>query len=224
MQLQTAKAAYKLRVRQALKEEKVSYSNDLHDALLAKSENDFWKSWQSKCGDNKAAPRQINGITNDTVIVSNFAEYFNKCCSPNSTECIDTIYSKYANLRQNYCGLPCTDEQVVDAAFVDKIIRSLKDGKAAGLDWLNAEHLKYCHPALATVPAKLFNIMLIFGCLSPAFGRSYTVPLPKGGHAFGNSLTVEDFRVYLSALCCQKYLSIVYLIYIHFLYNHRKPI
>ena len=39
MQRQTAKAAYKLRVRQALKEEKVSYSNDLHDALLAKSGN-----------------------------------------------------------------------------------------------------------------------------------------------------------------------------------------
>ena len=38
MQRQTAKAAYKLRVLQALKEEKVSYSNDLHDALLANLE------------------------------------------------------------------------------------------------------------------------------------------------------------------------------------------
>ena len=34
MQHQAAKAAYKLRIRQALKEEKISYSNDLHDALL----------------------------------------------------------------------------------------------------------------------------------------------------------------------------------------------
>ena len=86
MQPQTAKAAYKLRVRQALKDEKVSCSNDLHDALLVKSGNDFWKSWHSKCGDNKVAPRQVNGITNDTIIVSNFAEYFSKCCSPNSAE------------------------------------------------------------------------------------------------------------------------------------------
>ena len=65
MQRQTAKAAYKLRVCQALKEEKVSFSNDLHDAILAKSGNDFWKSWHSKCGDTKATPRQVNGITND---------------------------------------------------------------------------------------------------------------------------------------------------------------
>ena len=115
MQRQTAKAAYKLRVRQALKDEKVSYSNDLHDALLAKSGNDFRKSWHSKCGDNKATPRQVNGVTNDKIMVSNFAEYFNKCCSPNSAERSGIIDSKYANLRQNYCELPYTDEQVVDA-------------------------------------------------------------------------------------------------------------
>ena len=124
----------------------------------------------------------------------NFAEYFNNCCSSNSTERSGIIYSKYAILRQNYCGLPGTDEQVVDAALVDKIIRLLKDGKAAGLDSLTAEHLKYSHPALATVLAKLLNIMLIFGCLPSAFGRSYTVPLSKAGHVIGKSLTVENFR------------------------------
>ena len=36
--------------------------------------------------------------------------------------------------------------------------------------------------------------MFIFGCLPSAFDRSYTVPLPKGGHAIGKSLTVEDLR------------------------------
>ena len=140
MQRQTAKAAYKLRVRQALKEEKLSYSNDLHDALLAKSGNDIWKSWHFKRGNNKATQRQVNGVTNDKIIVSNFSEHLNKCCSPNSGERSDIIYSKYANLRQNYCGFSYTDEQVVDAALVDKIIRSLKNGKAVGLDSLTAEY------------------------------------------------------------------------------------
>ena len=67
----------------------------------------------------------------------------------------------------NYCELPCTDEQVVDAALVDKSIRSLKDGKAAGLDSLTEEHLKYSHPALATVFAKIVNIMLILAVYRP---------------------------------------------------------
>ena len=93
-----------------------------------------------------------------------------------------------------WAGCWCTDEQVVDAALVDKIIALLKDDKAAGRDSLTAEHLKYSHPALATVLSKLFNIMHIFGCLPSKFGRSYNVPLPKGGHAIEKSLTVEDFR------------------------------
>ena len=91
----------------------------------------------------------------------------------------------------------------------------IKVGKAAGLDSLTAEHLKYSHPALATVLAKLFNIMLIFGCLPFAFGRSYTVPLSKGGHAIGKSLTVEDFRGISISPMLSKIFDIVYLIYMH---------
>ena len=170
MQRQTAKAAYKLRVRQAFKEEKVSYYNDSHDALLSKSGNDFWKSWHSKGGDNKATPRQVNGVTNDKIIVSNFAEYFNMCCSPNSAERSDIIYSKYANLCQNYCGLPCTDEQVGDAALVDKIIRSLKNGKAAGLDSLTTEHLKY---APSHLPPSLLRFLT--SCLFLAVYRLHSI-------------------------------------------------
>ena len=94
-------------------------------------------------------------------------------------------------------------------------MRLLKDGKAAGLDSLTAEHLKYSHPALATVLAKLFNIMLIFGCLPSAIGRSYTVPLSKGGHAIGKSLTVEDFRGISISPVLSKIFDIVYLIYMH---------
>ena len=42
-----------------------------------------------------------------------------------------------------YIYIPCTDEHVVDAALVDKMFRSLKDGKAAGLDSLTTETA--CH-------------------------------------------------------------------------------
>ena len=119
MQRKTAKAAEKLRVRQALKEDKRSYSNDLYDALSAKSGNDFWQSWHSKFGDNKAAPREVNSIADDEIIETHFAEYINKCFSPNSAERSDIIHRKYANLCKNYCGFPCTDEQVVYAALVD---------------------------------------------------------------------------------------------------------
>ena len=66
--------------------------------------------------------------------------------------------------------------------------------KAAGLVTLTAEHLQYSNPALATILAKLFTIMIINGYISPEFGRSDTVPLPKGIQANSKSLTLEDFR------------------------------
>ena len=67
---------------------------------------------------------------------------------------------------KQYYDLSYTDEQVV-AALVNKIFRSSRDSKAAGLDSLTAEHLKYSHSALATILAKLFNIMLILTVYRP---------------------------------------------------------
>ena len=99
--------------------------------------------------------------------------------------------------------------------LLKNIIQSLKDGKAASLDSLTAEHLKYCHPALATVLAKLLNIILIFAVYRLHSVAATPLPILKGGHVIGTSLKVDDFRVYLSALCYQKYLYIVYLTFMY---------
>ena len=144
--------------------------------------------------------------------MSNFAVYFNKCCSPNSVERGDTIYSwpKYANLRKNYCGLPCTDEQVADAALVDKIIRSLNGGKAAGLESLTAEHLKYCHLALATISAKPFLTSRLCWLYTVCIWSQLHRPITEGWPCNRKISDRENFRVYLSALCCQHF-NVVYL-------------
>ena len=103
--------------------------------------------------------------------------------------------------------------QVVDAELVDKIIRPLKDGNTAGLDSLTAELLEYCHTALSTVFAILFNTILNFGCIPSAFGRSYTVPLPKGGHVIGKSPTGENFWGISISHVLSNYLIVVFLTY-----------
>ena len=54
----------------------------------------------------------------------------------------------------------------------------MKNGKAAGLDELTCEHLKYSHPIII-VPE--------------SFGRSYMVPIPKG-NVCNRALTLDDFR------------------------------
>jgi len=61
--------------------------------------------------------------------------------------------------------------------IIDKQL--LKRGEAADLDNLTAEHLIHCHHILFVILFKLFNLILISGCVPTAFDYSYTVPICK---------------------------------------------
>ena len=63
--------------------------------------------------------------------------------------------------------------------MVDTIITDMQLGKAAGIDNLSAEHLKYGHPVVLGILSKLFNLMLRYSYVPDAFGIGLTVPLPK---------------------------------------------
>ena len=71
----------------------------------------------------------------------------------------------------------------------------MKAGKAAGLDGITAEHLKYSHALLPVILSKLFNLMMLVGHVPDSFGESYTVPLIKASsNIYSKSITVNDFR------------------------------
>jgi len=73
-------------------------------------------------------------------------------------------------------------------------LRCHKRGKAADLDNLTAEHLTHCHPILSVILCKLFNLILIRGCVPTAFGYSYTVPICKLQDSRVKSVKTDDFR------------------------------
>ena len=69
----------------------------------------------------------------------------------------------------------------------------MANGKAAGLDEISGEHLKFSHPILVCILTKLFNLFILKGHIPSNYGASYTVPIPKrDGRTC--SLTVNDFR------------------------------
>ena len=65
MQYKKDKLLYKKRIREERVAETCSFTNDLHDALLGKSGQDFWKMWKSKFSSNSADIVQVGG-TADT--------------------------------------------------------------------------------------------------------------------------------------------------------------
>jgi len=65
-------------------------------------------------------------------------------------------------------------------------------GKAAGVDGVEAEHVRYAHPKICVMLALLFNAMMTHGMVLSMFGLGITVPLLKG-NSLNGSLT-DNYR------------------------------
>jgi Reverse transcriptase (RNA-dependent DNA polymerase)/Endonuclease/Exonuclease/phosphatase family len=191
--------ASKLRYKQSIKlhqqRELTSYNDELHQALNAKKGEEFWKCWRSKFNIKPVYRGQVEGKTDDQVIANMFIRHFENCCSNSSVEASKKLADLYALKRPGYCGTPFDDSLAFDVELVDSAIKSLKRGKAAGLDGVTGDHLQWCHPALATLLLRLFNLMIKCAYVPRDFGRSYIVPIPKDKSGSRlNQLTCEDFR------------------------------
>ena len=123
-----------------------------------------------------------------------FANYFEDLCSNLNSVRKSSLDDEYLGERATYTDSPLTHDLLCDVELIDSIISDLKLGRAAGLDELTSEHLKFCHPALALILTKLFNIMLKCSQVPDNFENSYTVPIPKGDYIHGRELKVDDFR------------------------------
>jgi len=189
------KRAYKAAIRKSQSDADEAYSNDLHDALISKHGNEFWKCWNSKFGKSSSSScRQVDGLTDHQQIADEFKQYFAKLGSAADSTAANALLDEYNSLRPEYIGAAYIKDQLFDAELVENILSGMKRGKAAGLDGLTAEHLQHCHQLLPCILAKLFNLMMLHGYVPTGFGRSYTVPLQKGDKAFTKSLTTDDFR------------------------------
>ena len=190
---QDCRLKYRKRIRENDHLVTRSYTNDLHDALLHKNGPSFWKCWQSKFESFNKCQR-VDGCVDHSVIAEKFACHFSKSYSCNSAIRAAELQSEYTTRRASYCGLPLTDNYLFDVELVSSVLTNLKRGKAPGLDGLMMEHLVNAHPILSVVLCKLFNFMLLIGHVPAAFGRSYTVPIPKLDDVRTKSMSVDDFR------------------------------
>ena len=190
------KAAYRYAIRSKQAETKEVYSNQLHEALLAKQGPAFWKCWGSKFETRRRAVNSVNGLTNPEGIVDLFVSYFSKACSSNSAAGALRLRQTYEKMRASYMGQDSDNTHRFDAELVENVIcNKMRLGKAADLDGITVEHLFYCHSLLPCILAKLFNLMMDVGHIPRSFGLSYTVPVLKNSNSiYCKSVTVDDFR------------------------------
>jgi len=108
------KLLYKKRIREEQVTETSYFTNDLHEALLHKSGQEFWKVWKSKFPNASADIVQVDGVADCAVIAINFAKHFESVCKSVKTY-NEALKTKYNALRAQFCGSVLTDEQVFDA-------------------------------------------------------------------------------------------------------------
>ena len=73
-----------------------SYTNDLHECLLRKNGQDFWKSWNTKFrSDSKCV--QVDGCVDSKTIADKFAEHFAKAYTSNSAQRAAELQSEYSH-------------------------------------------------------------------------------------------------------------------------------
>ena len=185
------KLLYKKRVRDEQAKESISFTNDLHEALLRKSGQTFWKCWRSKFDNKVSRSQPIDGAVDGSSIASNFAKHFETVCRPFSDARNSDLKARFESMISNYCSPLNATSTIFDVQLISELISQMENGKAAGLDDLSCEHLKYSHPVATVILCKLFNIFLAIEYLPRGFGLSYTVPIPK---CDGRALSVEDFR------------------------------
>lgn len=189
----SSRLAYRKRIRDKQNMELDIYSSALHDALMSKDGRMFWKCWNSKHSVSNQVG-QVDGSVDPVVIADKFCKYFSDCYQCSNVTRANELLNEYQRLRGSYCGAPFLDDYLFNVELLDNVISRLKNGKAAGLDGLTAEHLKFSHPILSCILCKLFNLILRSGHVPVNFTRSYTVPLLKSSDSRSKAVSTGDFR------------------------------
>jgi len=190
---QSCRMAYRKRIRDEQRNETLSYSNELHDALMLKDGSRFWKCWRSKFN-NSGRCVEVDGCTESKIIVNNFKNYFQEIYTCNDSSQAEKLKSEYSKLKIDYCGLPVPCDLNFDTELVSNVLSKLKRGKAPDMIGLSAEHLIFSHPILSVILSRLFRLILLSGHVPLGFKISYIVPIPKQKDFLSKSLSYDDFR------------------------------
>ena len=212
-----ARMQYRNKLRDCQRSEELRYSNELHDALMAKNGVVFWKCWRSKF-DKNIKINGVDGLFCDQHIADKFQQHFSGVSEANDPEIAENLRATFSQRLNSYCGLPMTSNNPVTTEIVSKILDRLPRGKAAGLDGITTEHLTNSCPIISCILAKLFNLMIRSRYVPQDFSLSYTIPLPKVKDTYCKTLTCSDFRgIAISSVLSKTFEHCILDVFGHFL-------
>ena len=188
------KYQYKLAIKEAEEQFANEVDDEISELYLKKDFDRFWRKWNNKFSKRHASPTNVNGLTNDKDIANEFRKsssdvYFNSYVDTEGTsKCMDTIQ----NLLLSDLDNSIVDANIFSVTDIENAIKSLKGGKAAGLDSLTKDHIVNSHPAVIVHLKLLFNIIYKHGFVPDDFGVGLSIPIIKDKH--GDICSTDNYR------------------------------
>ena len=171
--MKNTRAQFKLILRKCKNKDLASTSDSLANKLLSKDTKSFWREIKKVKSTSSPVASTIGGATGSRNITemwrSHFKEILNSCNDFKDKPCVSCVVNKPEAL--SFCRI--TPDEVSEVA------KTLKLGKAAGLDNLTNEHFRYCHESMYVLLSLLFNSMLIHNHLPATLMNTIISPIIK---------------------------------------------
>jgi len=108
------------------------------------------RSWNAKFG-HKSHSQVISGHSDHQSIADTFSDLYAKQSLPNNRYTHNKLIQEFHSMYRTYTilyytGSPFDAESAIHVELVDRVIRELKRGRAAGPGGVSAEHLQFSHP------------------------------------------------------------------------------
>ena len=216
--MKLSKKLYKTHLNKSKSDKLNVISDDLYQSLICKNTKQFWKTWKSKLGSDKAMSQMIDGETDCSKIAEIFSIAIAKNCTPNSPSLSHDAKIKFKKDFRNYKTNHASPSNF-DVSLVDETIRKLKRNKTPGNDGLTVEHICFAHPLAIIIITKLLNVMLHFEHVPDEFGLSTTYPIPKGTKSSCSTSSEEYRGISVSPILSKVYELCLLKLYSKFLYS-----
>ena len=172
--MRRTRSRFKYALRQCKQNSNSIICDRMANNLCNKNDKEFWRDVKNQSNAKVPLPAKVDDVQGADNIVKMWKSHYEQIFTMvNDSKCNDSCNM----LKQLAVGF--TDDMIVSATEVQDIVVKLSNGKSPGPDKLTAEHLKFCHPIVHSILARLVTAMLVHGFLPESMLHSVIVPIIK---------------------------------------------
>ena len=201
--MKKTRAQFKRTLRSCKKDTSRASADVLANSLLQKNDRAFWTEIKKINNASTPLATTVNGVTGSRAITDMWQDYFQKLLNSSKDTSSKAFLHTALSDSEDYYFERFTPSNIIDA------MRSLKNGKSAGMDNVYAEHFKFAHDSVAVLLSLCFNAMFIHGYIPQGVMDTILVPIIKDKK--GNVTDSDNYRPVALTCVSSKILELILL-------------